>query len=96
MLGLEVNIYIIMIEYFLLLIGIVLVNNFVLVKFLGLCFFMGVLKKLEIVIGMGLVMIFVFILVLVCVYLVESYVLCLFGIEYLCIMSFILVIVVVV
>ncbi|OZT82269.1 electron transport complex subunit RsxA, partial [Vibrio sp. 03_296] len=36
-----------MTEYILLLIGTVLVNNFVLVKFLGLCPFMGVSKKLE-------------------------------------------------
>lgn len=36
-----------MTEYLLLLIGTVLVNNFVLVKFLGLCPFMGVSKKLE-------------------------------------------------
>ncbi|MGL5655056.1 MAG: Rnf-Nqr domain containing protein, partial [Vibrio sp.] len=34
-----------MTEYVLLLIGTVLVNNFVLVKFLGLCPFMGVSKK---------------------------------------------------
>lgn len=34
-----------MLEYLLLLISTVLVNNFVLVKFLGLCPFMGVSKK---------------------------------------------------
>ena len=43
-----------MTEYLLLLISTVLVNNFVLVKFLGLCPFMGVSKKLEPAIGMGL------------------------------------------
>lgn len=36
-----------MLEYLLLLISTVLVNNFVLVKFLGLCPFMGVSKKLS-------------------------------------------------
>ncbi|STT73154.1 electron transport complex protein RnfA [Klebsiella pneumoniae] len=36
-----------MADYLLLFIGTVLVNNFVLVKFLGLCPFMGVSKKLE-------------------------------------------------
>ncbi len=36
-----------MTDYLLLFVGTVLVNNFVLVKFLGLCPFMGVSKKLE-------------------------------------------------
>ena len=36
-----------MTEYLLILVSTVLVNNFVLVKFLGLCPFMGVSKKLE-------------------------------------------------
>ena len=48
-----------MTEYLLLLIGTVLVNNFVLVKFLGLCPFMGVSGKLETAIGMGLATTFV-------------------------------------
>ena len=40
-----------MTDYLLLLIGTVLVNNFVLVKFLGLCPFMGVSGKLDTAIG---------------------------------------------
>ena len=87
---------IIMTEYILLLVGTVLVNNFVLVKFLGLCPFMGVSKKLETAIGMGLATTFVLTLASVCAYLVESYVLRPLGIEYLRTMSFILVIAVVV
>ena len=43
-----------MTDYLLLFVGTVLVNNFVLVKFLGLCPFMGVSKKLETAMGMGL------------------------------------------
>ncbi|MBT8435855.1 MAG: electron transport complex subunit RsxA, partial [Gammaproteobacteria bacterium] len=39
-------------EYLLLLIGTVFVNNIVLVKFLGLCPFMGVSRKVETAIGM--------------------------------------------
>ena len=85
-----------MTEYILLLVGTVLVNNFVLVKFLGLCPFMGVSKKLETAIGMGLATTFVLTLASVCAYLVESYVLRPLGIEYLRTMSFILVIAVVV
>ena len=41
-------------EYLLLLVGTVLVNNFVLVKFLGLCPFMGVSRKVDTALGMGL------------------------------------------
>ena len=85
-----------MTEYVLLLVGTVLVNNFVLVKFLGLCPFMGVSKKLETAIGMGLATTFVLTLASVCSYLVESYILMPLGIEYLRTMSFILVIAVVV
>ena len=40
-------------EYLLLLIGTVFVNNIVLVKFLGLCPFMGVSRKIETAIGMS-------------------------------------------
>jgi Na+-translocating ferredoxin:NAD+ oxidoreductase RnfA subunit len=43
-----------MTEFLLLLIGTVLVNNFVLVQFLGLCPFMGVSGKLETAIGMSM------------------------------------------
>ena len=46
-------------EYALLLVGTVLVNNFVLVKFLGLCPFMGVSRKLETAGGMALATTFV-------------------------------------
>ena len=40
-------------EYFTLFIGAVLINNFVLTKFLGLCIFFGVSKNLNASIGMG-------------------------------------------
>jgi electron transport complex protein RnfA len=48
-----------MTEFLLLLIGTVLVNNFVLVQFLGLCPFMGVSGKLETAIGMSMATTFV-------------------------------------
>ncbi|MEL6090934.1 electron transport complex subunit RsxA [Plesiomonas shigelloides] len=85
-----------MTEYLLLLIGTVLVNNFVLVKFLGLCPFMGVSKKLETAIGMGLATTFVLTLASVCSYLMDRFILIPFGIGYLRTLSFILVIAVVV
>ena len=41
-------------EYLLLFVGTVLINNFVLTRFLGLCIFFGVSKKLDASIGMGM------------------------------------------
>jgi len=85
-----------MTEYALLLVSTVLVNNFVLVKFLGLCPFMGVSRKLETAVGMSLATTFVLTLSSICSYLVEEYLLSPLGIEYLRTISFILVIAVVV
>ncbi|MDP2562954.1 electron transport complex subunit RsxA [Psychrobium sp. 1_MG-2023] len=85
-----------MVEYFLLLIGTVLVNNFVLVKFLGLCPFMGVSSKLESAIGMSMATTFVLTIASLCSYLVNHYLLVPLNIEYLRTLSFILVIAVVV
>jgi electron transport complex protein RnfA len=83
-------------EYALILVGTVLVNNFVLVKFLGLCPFMGVSRKLETATGMGLATTFVLTLSSVCSFLVNEYLLVPLGIEYLRTIAFILVIAVVV
>ncbi|MBE0378472.1 electron transport complex subunit RsxA [Pseudoalteromonas prydzensis] len=85
-----------MTEYVLLLIGTVLVNNFVLVQFLGLCPFMGVSGKLDTAIGMSLATTFVLTLASVTSYLVHHYILVPLDITYLRTMSFILVIAVVV
>lgn len=85
-----------MTEFLLLLIGTVLVNNFVLVQFLGLCPFMGVSSKLETAIGMSMATTFVLTLASLCSYLVEHYILMPLGIEFLRTLSFILVIAVVV
>ncbi|MEE9343200.1 MAG: electron transport complex subunit RsxA [Gammaproteobacteria bacterium] len=85
-----------MAEYTLILISTVLVNNFVLVKFLGLCPFMGVSRKLETAIGMSLATTFVLTLSSVCSYLANEYLLAPLGIEYLRTITFILVIAVVV
>ena len=85
-----------MTEYALILISTVLVNNFVLVKFLGLCPFIGVSKKLETAIGMGFATTFVMTLSSVTSWLVNEYMLVPLGIEYLRTIAFILVIAVVV
>jgi electron transport complex protein RnfA len=83
-------------DYALILIGTILVNNFVLAKFLGLCPFMGVSRQLEAATGMGFATTFVLTLSSVCAYLVDAYLLVPLGIEYLRTIAFILVIAVVV
>ncbi len=77
-------------EYILILISTVLVNNFVLVKFLGLCPFMGVSKKTDAALGMGLATTFVLTLSSILSYIIYSYLLQPFGLEYLQTIAFIL------
>lgn len=83
-------------DYLLLFIGTVLVNNFVLVKFLGLCPFMGVSGKLETAIGMSVATTFVLTLASALSYIVNTYILAPMDMEYLQTLSFILVIAVMV
>ena len=83
-------------DYALLLVGAVLVNNFVLVQFLGLCPFMGVSNKLETAMGMSAATTFVLTLASVCSYLTFNYLLVPLELPYLRTISFILVIAVVV
>lgn len=85
-----------MTEYALILLSTILVNNFVLVKFLGLCPFMGVSRKLETAIGMALATTFVMTLASVSSYLINQYILSPLGIEFMRTIMFILVIAVVV
>ena len=79
-------------EYALILIGTILVNNFVLVKFLGLCPFMGVSRKVDTALGMGLATTFVITLSAVLSYAVDTFVLVPLGADYLRTIAFILVI----
>lgn len=81
-----------MTELALILISTVLVNNFVLVKFLGLCPFMGVSRNVDTAVGMGLATTFVLTLSSICSYLVNEYLLEPLGLEYLRTITFILVI----
>lgn len=83
-------------EYLLILVGTILVNNFVLVKFLGLCSFMGVSKKLETAIGMGMATTFVLTLSSGVCNLIDTYLLVPLELQYLRTIVFILVIAVVV
>lgn len=81
-----------MTEYLLILVSTIWVNNFVLSHFLGLCPFIGVSKKLSASIGMGLATTFVLTLSSVSSYLVNTYLLEPYHLEYLRTISFILVI----
>lgn len=85
-----------MLNYFLLIISTALINNFVLVKFLGLCPFMGVSRKIESAMGMGLATMFVLTIASLCAYLVDHYLLIPFNATFLRTLLFILVIAVVV
>lgn len=79
-------------EYLVILISTILVNNFVLVRFLGLCPFMGVSRKLETALGMGFATTFVLTLSSVCSYLANRYLLIPLELEYLRTITFIVVI----
>jgi Na+-translocating ferredoxin:NAD+ oxidoreductase subunit A len=76
----------------LMIISTVLVNNFVLAKFLGICPFLGVSRKTETAVGMGLSVIFVVTLSTVLTWLVQVLVLDRFNIQYMQTIVFILVI----
>jgi electron transport complex protein RnfA len=79
-------------EIALLLVGAVFVNNFVLVKFLGLCPFMGVSRKLDAAYGMALATGFVLTLSSALAWVVHHWILLPLGLEYLRTLGFILVI----
>ena len=79
-------------DLILILVGTVLVNNFVLVRFLGLCPFMGVSRNLEAAAGMSMATAFVLTLSSAISYLLHEYLLVPFDLEYLKTLSFILVI----
>jgi len=81
-----------MTEYLLILVSTVLVNNFVLTRFLGVCPFMGVSNKLEGAMGMAVATTFILTLASVASYVLYQYVLKPLSLEYLSILGFILVI----
>ena len=81
-----------MAELIVILVGTVFVNNFVLVRFLGLCPFLGVSRNIEAAAGMSLATAFVLTLSSATAYLLHQYVLLPLELEYLRTISFILVI----
>ena len=68
------------------------VENFVLVKFYGICPFLGVSKKTDTALGMGMAVTFVMVLASLLTWLVEHYILIPLNVEYLQTISFILLI----
>jgi electron transport complex protein RnfA len=79
-------------DYVLLAIGCILVNNILLIQYLGNCPFLGTSKKMETATGMGMAVVFVLVLAGVITWLIEAYILKPFGLEYLRTIAFILVI----
>ena len=79
-------------EYLLIFISAIFVNNIVLSQFLGICPFLGVSKKIDTALGMGAAVAFVLTLATIVTYLVQKWVLDPFGIQYLQTIAFILVI----
>lgn len=79
-------------DLFMSLLGTALVNNVVLVKFLGLCPFMGVSKQIDAAVGMGLATTFVLTLAAAASWAVETAILIPMQLQFLRILSFILVI----
>ena len=70
-------------DLFIIFIGSMLVNNFVLSKFLGICSFLGVSKKKDAAVGMGLAVTFVMVLASIMSYIVYNGILVNLELEYL-------------
>ena len=69
-------------EYKLIFITAIFVNNVVLSQFLGICPFLGVSKKVETATGMGAAVAFVLVIATIVTYIVQKFVLEAFGWEY--------------
>ncbi|MBI9110218.1 electron transport complex protein RnfA [Maridesulfovibrio ferrireducens] len=79
-------------EYFLLFISAIFINNIVLVQYLGACPFMGTSKSTDVAMGMGGAVIFVVLMATALTWPLHQYVLIPYGLEYLQTIVFILVI----
>ena len=79
-------------EYFLIIISAIFVNNIVLAQFLGICPFLGVSNKLSTATGMSMAVCFVITLATLVTYLINQYLLVPFGLTFLQTIAFILVI----
>lgn len=82
----------IMARYFIIIISAMFVNNIVLSKFLGICPFLGVSKKISTAVGMTAAVTFVITIATIVTWLLQTYVLDIFKLEFLQTVTFILVI----
>lgn len=78
--------------FFVILLNAILCDNFVLSKFMGICPFLGVSKKLDSAVGMGAAVTFVMVCATVCTYPIYYGVLVPMGLEYMKTIAFILII----
>ena len=69
-----------------------IINNFILARFLGLCPFFGVSKKLSSALSMGFAVTLVMLIASVATWIINNYILIPFGVEYMNIIMYILVI----
>ena len=79
-------------EYFLIIISAIFVNNIMLAQFLGTCPFIGVSNKVSTATGMSGAVVFVITLATLVTYLINKYLLVVFGLEFLQTIAFILMI----
>lgn len=79
-------------EYILIFISVIFVNNIILSQFLGICPFLGVSKKIDTALGMGMAVAFVLTLATIVTYLIQYGLLVPLGLQYLQTLAFILVI----
>lgn len=79
-------------EYLLIFISAIFVNNIIFSQFLGICPFLGVSKKIDTALGMGMAVAFVLTLSTIVTWLIQYYLLVPFGLQYLQTLAFILVI----
>ena len=79
-------------DYLVLAISCILINNILLAQYLGNCPFLGTSKKMETAVGMAMAVVFVLVMAGAITWMVDTYVLKKFGLEYLRTIAFILVI----
>ncbi len=79
-------------EYFMLAVMAIFTQNFIMVKFMGICPFLGVSKKIETAFGMGMAVMFVMVIASLLTYLTQTFILVPLNAEYLQTLAFILVI----
>ena len=79
-------------DYLLLIVGAILVNNIILARFLGNCPFLGVSRRMDTALGMSMAVIFVTVMAGAITWIVQTFILEKFNLEYLQTIAFILVI----